>query len=115
MAPRDKPPVAGAIHQLTHGHLVQPTLELLKAITLPIAHADCAKAHGRNDGSDASSSTRCHLRCLEEITMTVSGSQSPTQTDDNRGLERGPLPLFVWLGGTVLLVNVSSAVLSLMA
>ena len=47
--------------------------------------------------------------------MTVSGSQSPTQMEDNSGLERGPLPLFVWLGGTVLLVNVSSAVLSLMA
>ncbi len=47
--------------------------------------------------------------------MTVSGSQSRIQIDDHRSLERGPLPLFVWLGGTVLLVNVSSAVLSLMA
>ena len=47
--------------------------------------------------------------------MTSGGSQSPIQIDDNRGLERGSLPLFVWLGGAVLLVNVFSAVLSLMA
>jgi hypothetical protein len=47
--------------------------------------------------------------------MTSGGSQSSVQIDDHRSLERGPLPLFVWLGGTVLLVNVSSAVLSLMA
>lgn len=47
--------------------------------------------------------------------MTVSGSQSPVQLESNRGLERHHLPLSVWLGGTVLMVNVSSVVLSLMA
>jgi hypothetical protein len=47
--------------------------------------------------------------------MTVSGSQSLTRLEDNRGLERGHLPLSIWLGGTVLVVNVSSVVLSLMA
>lgn len=47
--------------------------------------------------------------------MTVSGSQSLSRLEGNRGLERGHLPLSVWLGGTVLVVNFSSAVLSLLA
>jgi hypothetical protein len=51
--------------------------------------------------------------------MTVKASQSATlalpHIETNRGLERRHLPVFVWLGGAVLLMNVSSAVLSLMA
>jgi hypothetical protein len=47
--------------------------------------------------------------------MTISSSRSSTHGENNRSLERAHVPLSVWLGGTVLVVNVSSVVLSLMA
>lgn len=52
---------------------------------------------------------------LEEIAMTIRSSRSPTHVENNRSLEKAHVPLSVWLGGTVLVVNVSSVVLSLMA
>ena len=47
--------------------------------------------------------------------MTIRSSRSPTHVENNRSLEKAHVPLSVWLGGTVLVVNVSSVVLSLMA
>jgi hypothetical protein len=53
--------------------------------------------------------------CVGEQTMTVRASQVLSSANDNFAVERVRPPAPVWFAGTLVVMNVASAVMSLMA